>query len=814
MTALPHRYTGRPRADVAELVDAHGSGPCARKGVEVQVLSSAWKRRLLSGLALLAAVLTLATAGGGATAARSPAPTTHVVVELERGGHARFEEALADAIPAARIHWRYRLTLNGVSVLLPARALGRLRSLPGVARVYPSTTYRSAEGPDATGINASALAATGLASGEGVKIGFIDDGIDVGHAFFDAAGYTFPEGFPKGQRRYTSAKLIVARAFPPPEPGHVQARLAYDAGRSRHGTHVAGIAAGNADTEAYGTRISGIAPRAWIGSYRALTIPTAGGVGLDGNAPEIVAAIEAGVQDGMDVLNLSIGEPEIEPAHDVVVRAVNAAVRAGVVVVVAAGNEGLIGAGTVGSPGTAEGAITVGAANEADAYRPAGFSARGPAPLSLHLKPDLLAPGTGILSSSPSGWDSSSGTSMAAPHVAGAAAILLERHPDWTPADVKAALVAGARAIPGVGVLDGGAGVLDLAAADAPLVGAAPTSVSFGIMADGEEKTTVIALRDLGGGSGEWLVQIEAAAADAAITAPAAVAVPGTLLLTVRVNPTASDGDVSGVVVLSRAGVSRRLPFWGFLATQRLNLAAARRLPGPGTYAGDTRTGTARVSTYRYPLGAPGARFSTPLAGPEQAFAVEVTRPVANIGVVLLSRGQGVTVEPRVIAGSEHRLTGHAALPVVGNPYLAAYDDAAPVAAALAPTPGVYHVVFDSPTRAGAGPFRFRVWVDDISPPTLQLLGHTVRRGAPLRVRATDSGAGVYPGSIVARVDGQKVKAQLHAGVVELQTATLTAGTHRLRLQASDWQEAKNTENVARILPNTAILTVAFTVRD
>ena len=89
---------------------------------------------------------------------------------------------------------------------------------------------------------------------------------------------------------------------------------------SSHGTHVAGIAAGNANTLAAGTRISGVAPRAYLGNYKALTIPTDADVGLDGNSPELVAAIEAAVADGMDVINMSLGEPEIEPSRDIVVQ--------------------------------------------------------------------------------------------------------------------------------------------------------------------------------------------------------------------------------------------------------------------------------------------------------------------------------------------------------------------------------------------------------------------------------------------------------------------------------------------------------------
>ena len=182
-----------------------------------------------------------------------------------------------------------------------------------------------------------------------------------------------------------------------------------------------------------------------------------------------MAAIEAAVADGMDVINLSLGEPEIEPAEDVVALALDAAAAAGVVPVVAAGNDfDDFGMGSLTSPGSSARAITVAAVTEADPAQVAGFSSAGPTPLSLRLKPDVAAPGVGVLSSVPEGWETMSGTSMAAPHVSGAAALLLQRHPGWTPADVKAALTATARPVSDDGEpaapVRAGSGLIDVAA--------------------------------------------------------------------------------------------------------------------------------------------------------------------------------------------------------------------------------------------------------------------------------------------------------------------------------------------------------------
>jgi hypothetical protein len=150
-----------------------------------------------------------------------------------------------------------------------------------------------------------------------------------------------------------------------------------------------------------------VSRRAYIGNYKALTVPTDAGVGLDGNAAELVAAIEAAVADGMDVINLSIGEPEVEPSRDIVARALDAAADLGVVPVVAAGNDfGSFGRGSVSSPGSSAKAITVAAVTTDGGQENAvaDFSSAGPTALSLRLKPDVSAPGVGILSSVPDGW--------------------------------------------------------------------------------------------------------------------------------------------------------------------------------------------------------------------------------------------------------------------------------------------------------------------------------------------------------------------------------------------------------------------------
>ena len=121
--------------------------------------------------------------------------------------------------------------------------------------------------------------------------------------------------------------------------------------------------------------------------------------------------------------------------------------------------------------------------------------------------------------------------------------------------------------------------------------------------------------------------------------------------------------------------------------------------------------------------------------------------------------------------------------------------------------------MFDSPTAAGAGSFRFRFWLNDATPPSATLVSRTVRRGAPFRIRVRDAGAGIDPASLEATVDGRPARARLGGGAILVPTASLAPGRHRLRVELSDYQETRNMENVARILPNTRVVSARVTVR-
>ena len=246
----------------------------------------------------------------------------------------------------------------------------------------------------------------------------------------------------------------------------------------------------------------------------------------------------------------------------------------------------------------------------------------------------------------------------------------------------------------------------------------------------------------------------------------------------------------------------------------KLSVRGASQLLRTGSYAGDTRGRPALVDTYRFPEVPAGGAVSARLAGPEQVFRVRITRPVANFGVVITQRGTGSRVEPRVVRGAdEDRLTGYAALPLDQNPYVTEFGSPVPAAGALRPAPGTYYVVFDSPTRAGAGTFRFRFWVDDVAPPKATVVRRTVRAGEAVTIRVQDAGSGFDVRSIEATLDGRPARARPAGSEIRIPTTGLSVGRHRLRIELADYQETRNNENVTRILPNTRVVTAWVTVR-
>jgi minor extracellular serine protease Vpr len=308
---------------------------------------------------------------------------------------------LRRVLPSARVSRRYQVVLNGFAVSIPAGQLPKLSRQSFATRVWPSLTYQLALNRSPSVIGADVFHAATGANGEGVKIGVVDDGIDNTNPFLSGAGFTPPAGFPLGQTQFTNGKIIVARAYPGPGAGNA-AKLALDRKASFHGTHVSGIAAGDAGTCAPvgddhppTCGLSGIAPKAYLGNYRVFSLPTPAGDIAE--SPEIAAAFEQAVKDGMDVINFSGGGPAAEPLNDVLIAATNNVAAAGVVPVIAAGNDrDDFGLGSTGSPGTAPDAITVAAVSNSQVFAPAlaAFNSSGTEILHMPIQTRGQTPDT------------------------------------------------------------------------------------------------------------------------------------------------------------------------------------------------------------------------------------------------------------------------------------------------------------------------------------------------------------------------------------------------------------------------------------
>lgn len=306
---------------------------------------------------------------------------------------ARAITSVERAIPEAVVSRRYELLLNGFAVSVPYERLPKLLRMDVAKRVYPSRSYTLSLNRGPSVVGAPQFSAATGARGEGVKVAVVDDGVDQEHPFLDPTGFSYPAGFPKGPGGGTTPKVIVARGFP--GPGASSTPL--DRDKSFHGTFVAGIIAGvPTDVEAgrpgYCSEgnggchpavkgLSGVAPRAYIGNYRVFNVPDPLGGCCSANTPEIVAAFEAAVRDGMDIINFSGGGPQADPRTDGLIPAVKNVVRAGVVAVISAGNDrDFFGLGTTGSPATAPESIAVGATANAHVFG-ASFVVTSPAGL-------------------------------------------------------------------------------------------------------------------------------------------------------------------------------------------------------------------------------------------------------------------------------------------------------------------------------------------------------------------------------------------------------------------------------------------------
>ncbi|MGC4762179.1 S8 family serine peptidase [Micromonospora sp. DT46] len=411
-------------------------------------------------------------------------------------------------------------------------------------------------------------------TGRGIRVAVLDTGIDATHP--DLAGRVAQT------RNFTEESA----------PGDVVG----------HGTHVASTIAGSG--AASGGRMQGVAPDATL---------------LDGKVCETYGCPESAILAGMQwaaveqrahVINLSLGgfdTPEVDPLE----AAVNTlTAQTGALFVISAGNSGRFA--PVSSPSTADAALSVGAVDRDDSL--ADFSSRGPRTGDDALKPDITAPGVGIVAArsrdgvigdpAGTGYVAMSGTSMAAPHVSGAAALMAQMRPGSKAGEIKALLMSSAKPNPELTAYEQGAGRVDLAKATWQSLTNDPPSVSFGrtLWPHGDDApvTRTVTWRNDSGTATDLELAVEATGPDGR-PAPAGMFTLGATRLSVPAGGTASttvtantrvdgpDGHYTGRIVVRGDNFPAGIPLAVHREVESYTVTA-RHLNRAGALSGEHST--------------------------------------------------------------------------------------------------------------------------------------------------------------------------------------------------------------------------------
>jgi subtilisin family serine protease len=401
--------------------------------------------------------------------------------------------------------------------------------------------------------------------GAGVTVAVVDTGIDANH----------PD---------VASKITAAENFSD-EPDITD--------RHGHGTHVASIIAGTGS--ASGGKYSGVAPAAKL-----MIAKVFNGAG-EADTSQVMAGIEWAARSGAKIVNLSLGGDVTDGSDELSALVDQLSAETGALFVVAAGNNGPAGR-SVTSPGVAASALTVGAVDRQNRLAP--FSSTGPRVGDAHVKPEITAPGVGVVAARAADtsmgapvsdmYTAASGTSMATPHVAGAAALLAQQHPGWSGQTLKDALVTSAADV-GMPWFQQGAGRLDVAKA-VTRKSTATASASFGRYDRGTGGVLTRELRYTNDSSAALNLDLAAAIkgwdgksttgfrlSTSRLTIPAGGSASAMLTLDPEAGPA---GVYGGVVTATGAGTSSRTPISVYEAPQTFPVSvhvrdAAGRPPAP-----------------------------------------------------------------------------------------------------------------------------------------------------------------------------------------------------------------------------------------
>ncbi|WP_432164685.1 S8 family peptidase [Streptomyces sp. bgisy031] len=411
----------------------------------------------------------------------------------------------------------------------------------GIAKLWLDGKVKATLKESVPQINAPQAWAKGF-DGKGIKVAVLDTGIDGTH--------------PDVKDRIAGEKSFIPGEDITDKVGH--------------GTHVASTIAGTG--AASGGEYKGVAPEADLLVGKVLSNE---GQGSDS---QVIEGMEWAKAQGADIVSMSLGEDKPDDGNGPTAQAVNAlSADGGPLFVIAAGNA--YDAGSIGAPGSAEKALTVAAVDKSD--QRAYFSSMGPLSESYGLKPDISAPGVDITAARAAGtsmdrpvndfYTTADGTSMATPHVAGAAAILKQRHPDWDGQRIKNALMSSSKRLTDYTPYEQGTGRVDvLAAVDTTIeaTGSVPAAVyKWPHEAGDSPSTRTVTYRNTG--AQDVKLDLATTSDSAAYTLSASsVTVPAgaTSEVTLTLDPSKVDLDTtfSGQVIATDAATGKVAAHTGF----------------------------------------------------------------------------------------------------------------------------------------------------------------------------------------------------------------------------------------------------------
>lgn len=336
---------------------------------------------------------------------RGAAPEIRIIVQ-----HKPFAETMAAAAAVGvNVERRFDTLLTGSAMTATPNAIRVLATRPDVEMIWLDEEVHTLLDRSVPLIQAPAVWELGF-TGKGVLVGVVDTGIDPDHP--DLTG------------RVKASKDFTGEG---------------DRDNNGHGTHVAGIIGGTGASS--DGKYRGVAFEC---EYVIAKVLKGNGSGL---MSDVIAGLEYVVEQGARVANLSLGGGGSCDGTDALSVACDAAVDAGVIMCIAAGNSGP-SARTIGSPGCAKKVITIGATDKQDGI--ASYSSRGPT-ADGRVKPDVCFPGSSIISARAKNtgmgtplndfYTTASGTSMATPHATGTCALLVQKDPALTPTGAKDVLM-------------------------------------------------------------------------------------------------------------------------------------------------------------------------------------------------------------------------------------------------------------------------------------------------------------------------------------------------------------------------------------